>query len=242
VRVCLGPRDAFRGHDPVHEGDVITVDGDWRTLDGKSTLVADRLLSGGREIELSSGYFRANLDTGDRMQGYVRSLHTESRAGPDHVIATIETDGGRMLTVDLGLKRESEVRTGNRITFSGIHSTAGNRKVIVARNVDVIDGGRRVVLSGSSGAKYHEGTVLGTEITSLDGYEEDQFVARVRLSDGTVREVILGSGSELRFMDIDSGDDLTFYATPDRDSPSRMFATEVRLDGRLIFNRREYNP
>lgn len=243
VRADLGPQSALRGQ-VIRDGEIITVDGDWMMMDGANTLIAERIMLNNRIIEVSAGHTgtfgafpEGRFDRTDRFTGEIRSLHTESQLGSEHLIAVVRTEEGRTLTVDLGPEHRTRaygLAEGNRITFSGAPSTFGDRNVIVAHSIDAMPTGTQFRLTTFRDGGMMRGTVMGTEVRSLDGYTNDQLLVRVRMADGSLRTVVLGDADWYGTVGISAGDQLSFRATTDISDASRLTASDVSINGRFI--------
>ncbi|NNE01201.1 MAG: hypothetical protein HKN47_28130, partial [Pirellulaceae bacterium] len=79
------------------------------------------------------GKQRAVPRTGRRFSGTVKSTRTAKVSGQEHLVAKLETESGKMLTVDMGDVADNKtVKKGDNVEITGVPVKVGDRVVLIA--------------------------------------------------------------------------------------------------------------
>lgn len=185
---------------------------------------------------------QASFDQQQRISGEITSLRTRNHQGHQHLIAMVQTDNGNMIQADLGNRenvRQLNPMEGDYITLFGSYTTQGGRSLFAAERltlngenvfIDVDD-----LFKGAS--MQREVRPVSGEITDLrtervDGSQQAKLVAHITTDEGKTKKVILGSASQLRNLNLNTGDRVRLMAAPgDREY---MKAKEIHTGGRII--------
>ncbi|MDA8744326.1 hypothetical protein N9N28_06830 [Rubripirellula amarantea] len=109
----------------VFKDDAVTVYGPVTKRGNKQVLVATT-------VELD-GQQRSIERNGRRYSGTVKSTKTAQVRGEKHMMAKLETDSGKMLTVDLGNPdSQKQLKEGSKLTVTGVPVKLGDRVVLIA--------------------------------------------------------------------------------------------------------------
>lgn len=167
VRTALGPAYNLRGID-LSSGDDVQVLGEFRTFNGRRILLADRLETDTRSVQLArrSGQNRMN-ESGqsrmgrsaqrgtDRIQGEIDQLFTTNVRGERHKLAELRTRNGRMVPVDLGPAyqlRRMNFRQGDHLTVTGHRGNVRGRIALIANRVQSKD--QSVTINRNTGPRF----------------------------------------------------------------------------------------
>lgn len=110
----------------IFKGDAATFYGPMVKRGDKSVLVAT-------EVDLPKhGKYKIER-SGNEYRGVVKSTKTATVRGEEHNLVKLNTQGEKMMTVDLGLVSESKVpNEGDKISVTGVPVKVGDRVILVA--------------------------------------------------------------------------------------------------------------
>lgn len=130
VVIDLGPADQFRAD--LQEGDQLEGRGLLTKSGDTLVLVAQQVTANDRQFAIHSGDQQQRNRR--EFSGEIVRLRTATVRDEQRRIATIETEDGRQLMVDLGEQEalDADLQRGDSITVTGIVVKSGDRQVVVA--------------------------------------------------------------------------------------------------------------
>ncbi|MEW6249025.1 MAG: hypothetical protein AB1716_00115 [Planctomycetota bacterium] len=163
--------------------------------------------------------------------------------GEQHNVAEVQTASGRTIPVDLGPASASAhipIEPGEWITARGTSMTFGSQPVLCARNVTVQ--GQRYTLNQpmmgpmTRQARWHRAEVLNVYPQQFAQSNRTHLVALVQLDTGATKLVLLGPLQNLRNLDIQPGERITFRGIPGTvDQQPALIAHQVRAQGQTAW-------
>jgi hypothetical protein len=166
----------------------------------------------------------------------MKTIRLEGMRSP-HLVGKLETDRGRTIRVDFGpkkrIRQQLDLSDGARVTVEGKRGHINDKRMLLAQRVRHDGQTFNVKRQKSERVRRFEGQVKSTHKAQLRGdREQKHVVAKVKLQDGEMRHVALGSQSEISQIDLQKGDRIDFLAKPARiDKRMGLVAKRISIDG-----------
>jgi hypothetical protein len=189
---------------------------------------------GGRQVP-GPGQRREARGRFAHIEGRLQEIFTVNLAGlsEPHVVGNVRTDDGRLERVDFGPRdqvRELNLRRNDRVSVAATRGLLNDRPVFVARQVEAK--GLTIAVDqprGSDNLRRVNGRILSTRVASFLGHTHEHLLAQVRLDNGRIETVDLGSVNNLsRGVTLRQGDRISLLAVRARinDEPA-LLATQI---------------
>lgn len=174
------------------------------------------------------------------IEGTIKQVRPLQMAGmsEEHLLARVETGGGRTAKVDLGPKSKLEslgLKEGSKVSVRGDRGTIDDRPILMARRVESGDKAVDVEMPDDRFLKRVRGKILSTRTVKFRNRDGEHVVAHLRARSGREATAILGPQSRLSELDLTQGDEVAILARPGSlNGRPALVAEQVRSKDRTV--------
>ena len=175
---------------------------------------------------------QAGTSRNQRVQGEVASQRTTTVQGQPHLVVTIKgQDNQKASRIDLGPKsnlRNLNLSKGDKLTAQGPVVTVGDRRVLIAQQVDANGTSQKIDRNGQQ----FSGTIDDLRTVSVQGRKRQLAILNSEQDKKTIIDLGAKDSTQL---DLQRGDRITVKGAPVKiDGKRVVLAFEVRHDGQTI--------
>jgi hypothetical protein len=140
--IDLGP---WRRVDELGPGDTITARGHLSKVGEKRLLIAATLQRADQTLRIER--------PGRRFEGQIADTRVVQLRGRRHLLARVETEGGKKMLVDLGPQGANKLspQQGQRVVVEGVPTKVRDRVMLMARRVTLGDSDRATIRRRAAG-------------------------------------------------------------------------------------------